>query len=235
MIITQNQLLTLENDALGKPCGNASLTLVLLRPFSKFLLELPPKTCCKSNKPCPFVLSQTTLPCPCDHSCLSLFCLSYAGLALLFISTGARDLGWPERWCWCRFKLAVVLEQGLWDYTKPHAAQGGSTVHHLPLRAACLPVSDQLFAWVISLTRTRGNLEYKSAYIFLLWKCRHQTILCVTLEMKGVTGCWWLTPVILATHKDHGLKQAWANSSMRPYLKKNHSTGGMAQGEGPEF
>jgi hypothetical protein len=35
---------------------------------------------------------------------------------------------------------------------------------------------------------------------------------------------WWLTPVILAsTHKDqedHGSKPAWANSSVRSYLKK---------------
>jgi hypothetical protein len=38
--------------------------------------------------------------------------------------------------------------------------------------------------------------------------------------------------------KDCSLKPAWANSSMRSYLKKNPSqkrAGGVAQGKGPEF
>jgi hypothetical protein len=33
-------------------------------------------------------------------------------------------------------------------------------------------------------------------------------------------GHQWLTPVILATQEDRGLKSALANSSVRPYLKK---------------
>jgi hypothetical protein len=49
-------------------------------------------------------------------------------------------------------------------------------------------------------------------------------------------------PAILATHgrdqEDHGLKLAWANSSMRPYLEKNpppKRAGGVTQGVDPEF
>jgi hypothetical protein len=38
--------------------------------------------------------------------------------------------------------------------------------------------------------------------------------------------------------EDHGLKPAWTNSSLRPYLKKpftKNRAGGVAQGEVPEF
>jgi DNA repair photolyase len=68
------------------------------------------------------------------------------------------------------------------------------------------------------------------------------------VNIEGLTGCRWLTPVILATKEAEirriMLKLAQASSSERPYLKKHFTkkkkkkkkrAGGVAQGEGPEF
>jgi hypothetical protein len=43
-------------------------------------------------------------------------------------------------------------------------------------------------------------------------------------QNKGAAGCWWLTPIIRATHEDCGSKLALANSSARPYLGKQNKT-----------
>jgi hypothetical protein len=55
---------------------------------------------------------------------------------------------------------------------------------------------------------------------------------------KNIISVWhqWLMPVILATQEDCGWKPAWANSQdlISKSLHKNNS-GGVAQGEGPEF
>jgi hypothetical protein len=40
----------------------------------------------------------------------------------------------------------------------------------------------------------------------------------------------WLTPVILATQEDYGLKLAWANSSRDPVSKEPNIKTGLANG-----
>jgi hypothetical protein len=51
-------------------------------------------------------------------------------------------------------------------------------------------------------------------------------------------GCWWLTPVILATQEDGGSKPAQANTSMKSYFEKTlrrKRAGRAAQGVNREF
>jgi hypothetical protein len=40
---------------------------------------------------------------------------------------------------------------------------------------------------------------------------------------------WWLTPVVLPTQEDHGLKPAQASSSPRPYLEKTLHRKGLVE------
>jgi hypothetical protein len=61
------------------------------------------------------------------------------------------------------------------------------------------------------------------------------------LKIVILVGCWWLTPVILATREAEIKRiavRSLPNSSTRPYLKKTlhkNRAGRVAHGEGPEF
>jgi hypothetical protein len=51
--------------------------------------------------------------------------------------------------------------------------------------------------------------------------------MCVHIYMPG--GHQWLTPVILATQEDCGLKPAQSNTSMTPCLEKTHHKKGLVE------